>query len=416
MCAHKKYESREEYIKMDSEYLYRAIAQFVRADDFHLFPFTCVVARDRAFARDFAIVRDVWAMDLSPVVSARNLIKRAACIDSLFARFPSSYGEAYLHGIKNACARGHDNLAKWYMTRAQQEGYSSLRNKYVAWALKGAYINGDRALIDYFLAMVTDEGRSLAYSMAICGALRSRHVDHIEWRDPYFRSLHHFASVEFVYKGIAAAIQGGHPDIHHLDAFAPTTNEGREVAKYLWSYALKRNVREYITECIHAYGRAFTVVQLRELWQYASEDVIREFMNHFRANELDMGWIWMGIQAICEDENFARIRMAFSIVLEYEPNAGCIRFCFINNKYHNPAIIAFLGDQIARMLPMQKNEGVLFLKRLVDKSSVAMLQYIMDHAHLMNMQITTRCLHSLARRATSSEMCIFLAQQIRRYE
>ena len=381
---------------MDLEYLHCTIVQFIRTQDFCYFLFSDSCARDRAFARDYAIVRDVSAMQCSPAIRMRAFAKRMARINSPLARLKVSSV-----GIKNACVYGHEYLAKWYYLRAIESSNCDL----VEYALKGAYFAGNRAIIDYFLPLANKD--KYAYLSAFCGAVKGNHMELLTWLDSF-----EYESYDEMQKwwccGAAAAIKGGHMDLYenfkaHICHDASAIDWVNDL---IWSHMLKRDNRARIEQCISSFGSRYFWQQLAIL-RYASRDVLRGFICALYENELNI----RDLREVCSDGNLARVQLIFEVTNDcgYDISAQDLSTC-ISQKNNNLAITALLVNQLAHLTPLSDYYWRVFLFCALDHASVAEVQCITGNARILGHVIPARSWRMLMAHTSNEEMRAFLAR------
>ena len=364
---------------MDSEYLYRAIAQFIRAQDFRLFLFTCAIARDRVFARDFAIVRDVSKLNYAPRVIARILVKRCACINSLLARLLPEH-RASNSGIKNACAHGHLELAKWFM----QHSCDKAAKERAIFALKGAYRGGHRAIIDYICAIISEKTLANVQNTICYNAMHGNHPELVDWED--------LKNGDRLSYGIAGAINGGHEELFaRLKKLRPP-GMSWNILFLTWAHYLKQDNQQAIAE--HLKVTNGQILEKRaayvELLCFASPSMLHMILSLYASKWILRGCAWLcEFVGLCEWGNFERVQLIYGIFYEHgiAIPKGIIESA-ICCEHHNLNITAFLFAQLAKYSPMGKNEWKYFLMSAVVNAGFTEFQYIVEHAALLNQTIS----------------------------
>jgi hypothetical protein len=382
---------------MDSEYLYRAIAQFIRAQDFIPVLLTCAIARNHAFARDFAIVRDVSKLKREPMIIMHTLVKRGARINSLLARLLPEH-RAPNSGIKNACAYGHLDLVKWYI----HEPFSRISREQALFALKGAYRGGHRAIIDYVRKCISKEMWMMAQNTIYYSAMRGNHPALVNWG-----VLTRGSPVSDY--SIAGAINGGHEElIACLNEFN-SPNISITLISLTWTHYLKQDNQQAITEYIKVTnGR---ILYDREpcikLLFHASPSMLHMVLSWATHNDASYMPCMGAFVNLCRCGDFERILMVHNIFNEhgFTMPAGEIKRALCG-EHHNPEVTAYLFTQVAKYPPMDKNNWCRFLRNAVKWAGCAELQYIVRHIEILNQTISMSTWSALMRHATFDKQLI----------
>ena len=358
--------------------------------------------------RDFAIAHAMSIVRCSPAISTRAFAKHMAHINSPFARLPSlcSNEGALRAGIKSACAHGHMSLAVWYYLRALAITFP--RPYLIGYALNGAYFAGNRAIIDYFLPLADKNDR--AYLSAFCGAVKGNHMELLTWLDS-FEYESHDEKQRWWCCGAVAAIKGGHMELYEnfKARICHNANAIYWFNDLIWSHMLKRDNRAGIKQCITVLGaRSVRGIPQLPVWRYASRDVMRDIVRLECNNNCDVMEI-SDFRQICSDGILTRVKLLFEVMREchciVDPRnlTACIA-----QENHNLAITEYLINQLARLAPLSRYQWLKFLMRATRNTSVAEMQYIVDHAQSLGHVITARRWRRLANYAMDSEMHRFL--------
>ena len=390
---------------MNSEYFYSAIAPFMRTDDFIYFLFTHVNARNRALARDYAIVRDAWAMGCAPKPSVYAIIKYAARINSPLARLERDDPHYAFDrvGVANACAYGHEDLAKWFWKRM----YHSYPICVVKAAFKGSYFANNRALIDYFKTLDRINIRHAHIFMsAYYGAAKGGRS--LEWTKEHTREFP-FSAPLFEICRTVSANKSGYEYSRDI-----SKSDNRAVRQMLWRHWIKHNDCANIAKYMSEDSDWIAMCDYMEytLWKYASHDTLCAYT---RARcEF---WDYMhprALYTVCQEGILERVRTIFD-ALEGIIDSGLMEMIIthcLNGMQYNLAVTEFLVGRLARLPPLSDKHWKKLLVGMVSWTSVAELQYVANHADLLNHHISLRMWRSLAISAGSDAMREYIAQRL----
>jgi len=398
--------------KMDSEYLYRAIAPFMCAEDFISVLFTCAIARNHAFARDYAIVLGAWAMRCAPKPSAYAIIKYAARIDSPLARLRVPFDPYYNYdcvGIKNACVYGHEDLAKWFWKVALTRNRIGIM--YVAEAaIKGAYFADKRALKDYFSEQcigISDPRDVIRMRVsAYYGAAKGK------------RSLEWAKDCELKFPSLAILFEICRTVIARKNGYSCpcelSENAQIQVRLNLWRHWIKRND---IANIMKYMGEDCVMIAIREhteytLWKYARYDTLCAYVN-----VQNPGWYRRYPQAlyvVCHEGALERVRAIFTALERYvdpERLQQIIETCLMH-KQHNLAVTEFFVGYLARLPPLTDNQWSSLIVGMIQGTSVEELRCVLNHADSLGHHVHIIVNQPLTDYAQTNEMREYVAQHL----
>ena len=395
---------------MDPGYLCSAIAPFMCAEDFISVLFACASARNRAYARDYAIVRTAWAMGCAPKPSVYAIIKYAARINSPLARLEVPFDPYYdcdRVGIKNACEYGHEDLAKWFWKVARTRNRGDIMCATIA---RIKYFADKCALKDYCIELCTDcsDPRDVTrmYESAYYGAAKGGHS--LEWAKE-FELKFPFSVISFEICRAVIARKNGHEYSRDL-----SKNAQHQVRLNLWRHWIKHNDTANIAKYM---GEDCETIAASErmgytLWKYASHDTLCAYVN-----AQNPGWYRRYPQAlyvVCHEGALERVRAIFTALERYvdpERLQQIIETCLMH-KQHNLAVTEFFVGYLARLPPLTDNQWSSLIVGMIQGTSVEELRCVLNHADSLGHHVHIIVNQPLTDYAQTNEMREYVAQHL----